>query len=68
MPQPAVSFTICRLLDYRGTKLAKQLRSMPEYHFTPVLFAAALASEELAAYREIKCYAFLIKPFSTDSL
>lgn len=53
-----------QLLDYRGTKLAKQLRAMPEYHFTPILFATALAGEELAAYREIKCYAFLVKPFT----
>ncbi len=53
-----------QLLDYRGTKLAKQLRSMPEYHFTPILFTTALAGEELAAYREIKCYAFLVKPFN----
>ncbi|MEL7567334.1 MAG: LytTR family DNA-binding domain-containing protein [Dehalobacterium sp.] len=52
-----------RLLDYRGTKLAKQLRSMPEYQFTPILFTTELSGEELAAYREIKCYAFLIKPF-----
>jgi DNA-binding LytR/AlgR family response regulator len=53
-----------QLLDYQGTKLAKQLRSMPEYRFTPILFATALAGEELSAYREIKCYAFLIKPFT----
>jgi len=53
-----------QLLDYRGTKLAKQLRSMIEYRFTPILFTTALAGEELAAYREIKCYAFLIKPFT----
>ena len=53
-----------QLLDYRGTKLAKQLRSMPEYHFTPILFTTALAGEEMAAYREIKCYAFLVKPFN----
>lgn len=53
-----------QLLDYQGTKLAKQLRAMPEYRFTPILFATALAGEELSAYREIKCYAFLIKPFT----
>lgn len=53
-----------QLLDYRGTKLAKQLRAMPEYHFTPILFTTAAAGEELASYREIKCYAFLVKPFT----
>jgi DNA-binding LytR/AlgR family response regulator len=53
-----------QLLDYKGTSLAIQLRSMPEYKYTPIIFATALAGEELIAYREIKCYSFLIKPFS----
>lgn len=53
-----------QLLDYKGTSLAKQVRSMPEYKYTPIIFATALAGEELTAYREIKCYSFLIKPFS----
>ena len=53
-----------QLLDYRGTELARQLRSMPEYRFTPILFTTELAGEELSAYREIKCYDFLVKPFT----
>ena len=53
-----------QLLDYRGTKLARQLRAMPEYRFTPILFTTELAGEELSAYREIKCYDFLVKPFT----
>jgi DNA-binding LytR/AlgR family response regulator len=52
-----------QLPDYRGTKLAKQLRSTPQYQFTPILFTTELAGEELASYREIKCYDFLVKPF-----
>lgn len=53
-----------QLPDYRGTELGKQIRSMPEYRFTPILFTTELAGEELSAYREIKCYDFLVKPFS----
>lgn len=53
-----------QLLDYRGTELARQLRSMAEYRFTPILFTTELAGEELSAYREIKCYDFLVKPFT----
>ena len=53
-----------QLLDYRGTELARQLRSIPEYRFTPILFTTELAGEELPAYREIKCYDFLVKPFT----
>lgn len=32
-----------QLLDYRGTELAKQLRSMPKYRFAPILFTTELA-------------------------
>ena len=39
---------------------------MPEYRFTPILFTTELGGEELAAYREIKCYDFLIKPFTQE--
>ncbi|WP_308588969.1 LytTR family DNA-binding domain-containing protein [uncultured Oscillibacter sp.] len=53
-----------QLLDYRGTELARQLRAMSVYRFTPILFTTELAGEELSAYREIKCYDFLVKPFT----
>lgn len=53
-----------QLPDYRGTELGRQLRSMPEHRFTPILFTTELAGEELSAYREIKCYDFLVKPFT----
>lgn len=53
-----------QLTDYKGTSLAKQIRAIPNYKYTPIIFASALAGEELMAYREIKCYSFLIKPFS----
>lgn len=32
-----------QLLDYRGTELARQLRALPEYRFTPILFTTELA-------------------------
>ena len=52
-----------QLTDYKGTHLARQLRALPEYKYTPILFETALAGEELSAYRDVKCYGFLIKPF-----
>lgn len=57
-----------QLSDYKGTQLAKQLREMPQYQYTPMIFATALANEELHAYREIKCYSFLIKPFTNEEI
>ncbi len=57
-----------QLTDYKGTQLAKQLREMTQYRYTPMIFVTALANEELNAYREIKCYSFLIKPFTKEEL
>ncbi len=53
-----------QLLDYKGTSLAKQLRALPQHKFTPIMFATALALEELTMYRDVKCHSFLIKPFT----
>ena len=55
-----------QLTDYKGTDLARQLRSLPEYKYTPIIFETALAGEELSAYRDVKCYSFLVKPFSKE--
>jgi two-component system LytT family response regulator len=55
-----------QLLDYKGTSLAKQLRVLPQYKFTPIIFATALSGEELTMYRDVKCHSFLIKPFTKN--
>lgn len=57
-----------QLKDYKGTSLAAQLRGLPEYKYTPIIFESALAGEELSAYREVKCYGFLIKPYAAKLL
>lgn len=57
-----------QLTDYKGTKLAKEIRAIPVYQYVPMIFATALANEELNAYREIKCYNFLIKPFTSEEV
>lgn len=55
-----------QLADYKGTNLARQLRNLPEYKYTPIIFETAVAGEELSAYRDLKCYGFLIKPFTEE--
>lgn len=55
-----------QLLDYKGTSLAKQLRALPQYKFTPIIFVTALAGEELTMYRDVKCHSFLVKPFTKN--
>ncbi|RKD69579.1 LytTR family two component transcriptional regulator [Sinobaca qinghaiensis] len=57
-----------QLQDYKGTDLAKELRRLAEYKHTPMIFATAIATEELHAYRELKCYSYLIKPFTIEEV
>ena len=57
-----------QLIDYKGTHLAKQIREVPKYKFTPIVFITALAGEELMAYRELKCYSFITKPFTDEEM
>lgn len=57
-------FIDIQLTDYKGTDLANELRALHQYKYTPMIFATAIVTEELRAYREIKCYDYLIKPFT----
>lgn len=57
-----------QLTDYKGTDLANKLRNSQKYRYTPMIFATAIATEELRAYREIKCYDYLVKPFTKDEV
>lgn len=57
-----------QLTDYKGTELARELREIEKYLYTPMIFATALATEELNTYRQIKCYSYLIKPFTKEEV
>ncbi len=57
-----------QLNDYKGTILAKEIRAIDKYKHIPIVFITALANEELYAYRELKTYSFLTKPFTKHEL
>jgi DNA-binding LytR/AlgR family response regulator len=57
-----------QLLDYKGTDLVKQLRSIKTYKYTPIIFETAVVTEELRAYRELKCYHYLMKPYTKEEV
>lgn len=57
-----------QLLDYKGTDLVKQLRSIQTYRYTPIIFETAIVTEELRAYRELKCYHYLMKPYTKEEV
>lgn len=53
-----------QLVDFKGTDLVKQIRMMPAYQFVPIVFETGIATEELYAYRELKCFYYLVKPYT----
>lgn len=57
-------FLDIQLEDYSGLDLAKQIRDIDNYKFTPIIFITAINSREIEAFRNIHCYDYIIKPFS----
>jgi len=53
-----------QLIDFKGTDFVKQIRSIPKYKFSPIVFETGIATEELYAYRELKCFYYLVKPYT----
>lgn len=53
-----------QLIDLKGTDFVKQIRSLSKYKFTPIVFETGIAAEELYAYRELKCFYYLVKPYT----
>lgn len=56
-------FLDIQLEDYSGLDLAKQIREIDAYSFTPIVFITAMPTRELEAFRQIHCYDYIIKPF-----
>ncbi len=52
--------------DYSGIELAKRLRSIKKYQFTPIIFITAMPTRQLEAFRKIHCYDYIIKPFTEE--
>lgn len=57
-----------QLEDYSGLELAKQIRVITAYQFTPIVFITAMPTRELEAFRQIHCYDYIIKPFTEAEL
>jgi two-component system LytT family response regulator len=59
-------FLDIQLSDYTGLELAKQLRKIDKYIFTPIVFITAVPTRELEAFKQIHCYDYIIKPFTKE--
>lgn len=54
--------------DISGINFAQRIRTLPKYLFTPIIFITALADPELHAYRNIHCFGYIEKPFSSKQV
>ncbi|UNC92579.1 LytR/AlgR family response regulator transcription factor [Candidatus Contubernalis alkaliaceticus] len=66
--QISAFFIDIKLIDYNGIELAKQLRQIRRYYFTPIVFITAMVTKELEAFKNVHCYDFIIKPFGQKKL
>ncbi len=61
-------FLDIQLEDYSGLELARQIRELTSYKFTPIIFITAIFTKELEAFKNIHCYDYIIKPFSDNEI
>lgn len=54
--------------DISGITFAREVRMRKEYAFTPIVMITSLANMELAAYRELHCYQYLVKPYDEQDI
>jgi two-component system LytT family response regulator len=54
--------------EYSGIELAKRLRQIKKYQFTPIIFITAMPTKEMEAFRKIHCYDYILKPYSEEDV
>lgn len=52
--------------DISGVKLVEQIRTIPKYMFSPVLFITSLEDATGYAYKDLNCLGYVEKPFSPE--
>lgn len=56
-------FLDIELPDFSGLELAYELRRIPQYKFTYVVFLTTYVQNMIEAFKKIHCYDYIIKPF-----
>ena len=54
--------------DALGMEFARQVRNDIRYAFTPLVMITSIANLELAAYRELHCYQYILKPYDEEEI
>lgn len=50
------------MFDGNGIEVAKKLRTIRKYKFSPIIFINGVKKYEMQAFREVHCYDFIIRP------
>ncbi|KSV58903.1 LytR/AlgR family response regulator transcription factor [Acetivibrio ethanolgignens] len=58
-----INLDTTRLSDTSGMNVARKIRKLHCYEFTPIVFVTSILSLELQSYRELQCYRYITKPF-----
>lgn len=54
--------------DISGIELAREIRGMRQYEFTPIIMVTSVATLELQVYRELHCYQYILKPYVREDI
>lgn len=61
-------FIDIQLLDGSGIQLAKMIREIEGYKFTPIVFITGVPTKEMEAFHEVHCYDYILKPFTCEDI
>ena len=61
-------FIDIQLLDGSGIDLAKKIREIEMYQFTPIVFITGIPTKEMKAFHDIHSYDYILKPYSEDAV
>ena len=54
--------------DNKGMEIARLVRSYTKYEFTPVIMVTSMANFEMEAYRQLRCYQYILKPYIKEDV
>lgn len=54
--------------DCSGITFANEVRRMRKYEFTPLVMVTSVAGLEMDAYRSLRCYQYIVKPYDQKEI
>lgn len=61
-------FLDIQVKGFTGLELARKIRRIKRYQFTPIIFITAMPTRELEAFRQLHCYDYIIKPYTDEEI